>query len=435
MGLSCGGGGNAGGGTATSPTPTATAPAPAITIADAAPAIGQEIATVVNAALRAGTASIPTQPGTLARILQWLTPTLQAQSSNFVANCSRGGNVNIRYTGFRPVVLAHTSVVFSDCAVSVRGRDLRFNAGLSSTGYWTAQDPGPVRLSGSVSVEEIGSQLIDGSVTDTRFGGTIGGLTVGTPDTAPPPTPDTCRGDLSRESITNVPAAGFTYVVTLVVSSANCPWTVSAPAFVSVNPMSGRGNSTFGVTVNANTGAQRSGTLTINGTNIIIVQLGSGTTTTPPPTTPPTPTPPPTPPPTTPPPTTPPTTPATGQDALLGEWFGVITVNQPCSVGNPTANYDWDGTFKRSGNAYSLEIYDDFYEERRTIPMPVLGADRTYTFPSNDASIGLRLSLKATFSADWKTFEGEVTGSIVCSIVPGAKPLELIGYWSGDRLR
>ena len=423
----CGGGSSGGGTTVTSPTaPTTTT----ITIADAAPMLGQEVATTVNAALRAGTAASP-QPGTLAAIWQLLVPTLHAQS-NFAANCSRGGNVNIRYTGSRPVVLAGTSVVFSNCAVSIRNRDVRFNADLNSNGYWTAQDPGPVTLNGTLNVEEIGAQLLSGSVTDTRFGGTVGGLTVGTPDTAPPPSPNTCPGTWTRNgapfsSIVDAPVNGFTYIITVSVG-ATCPWSVTTqPGFVSVNPLGGRGTTTFGVTVSANTGAARSGSLTINGTNIPISQLGTATTTTPPPTTPaPTPTPTPTPSPS----PTPPSPPTGTQADTVGQWCGTVSVNQPCGQLFP-ASYTWRATITRSGSAYSMALFTTFSFETRNIPVPAVGADRSFEFNWNDPEIDLILHLRATFAADFQSLSGTVASTIICN--PSNPPQALSGTWQGRR--
>ena len=103
----CGGGGSSGGG----PT-TVTGPSPAPGISAAAPALGEEIAVAINTAMRAGTASAE-PPGLGSRLMRLFLPVpLHAQAA-FTANCRRGGNVNIRYTGARPVVLAGTSVVFA----------------------------------------------------------------------------------------------------------------------------------------------------------------------------------------------------------------------------------------------------------------------------------------------------------------------------------
>ena len=361
--------------------------------------LGQEVATAVNAALRAGTAASP-QPGTLAAIWEWLVPTLHAQS-NFAANCSRGGNVNIRYTGSRPVVLAGTSVVFSNCAVSVRNRDVRFNADLNSNGYWTAQDPGPVTLSGTLNIEEIGAQLLSGSVTDTRFSGTVGGMTVGTPDTAPPPSPNTCPGTVSPTTL-QVPAGGGTYSVSLT-TGATCPWTSSSSFATITSAPNGRGNGGVTFTVAANTGAARSGTVTINGISVAISQSAAGTT---------------------------PPTSTSAQDASIGRWDGTVSVNQPCGQLFP-GSYTWRATITRSGSAYSMALFTNFSFETRNIPVPVVGSDRSFEFNWNDVEIDLTLRLRATFAADFQSLSGPVTGTIICN--PANPPQALNGTWQGRR--
>lgn len=387
--IGCGGGSSGGGGTVTSPTPAT------VTVADAAPALGEEIAIAVNAALRAGTAAAQ-PPGLAERLLQLFAPTLHAQSA-FVANCRRGGNVNIRYTGSRPVVLAGTSVVFSNCTVSVRNRDVAFNADLNGRGYWTAQDPGPVVLNGNLNVNEIGTQLLNGSVTNTQFGGTIGGITVGTPDTNPPPSPNTCPGPSNLATI-QAPSGGGTFSVSIAGIGATCPWSVtSGPSWVNVTSGTGRGPGTVTFTVAANgETATRTGTLVVNNQNVTINQSGAA----------------------------PPPPAGSPFAAAVGQWSGTITGNNPCSVGNPTGTYNWTGTLSLSGSTFSMVWRDSYF-----------GFTRTFTFPAaNTISFTVRddpdvFNLTGTFASDFQSLNGTLTASIDC--VTSVRPSS--GTWTGRR--
>lgn len=419
----CGGGsGNA------ANTATVTAPTAPVTMAEFAPSLGEAMAATVNAALQAAaSASAPADGihGLLQKGLRLFVPVLHAQSG-FAANCSRGGNVSIRYAGqiSRTVVLAGVPVVYSNCGVAFRGRDMLFSGTLMSNGYWTATDPGPVRLNGDLNVNEIGTAAINGAVTGQQFGGTINGVTVGTPDTDPPPNPNSCPGTLSRSTFTDVPVAGNNYPITFTVGD-RCAWSVTeGPAWARLTQTAGRGGRVLlFLIVDANAGPARFGAIRINGQTIAVSQLGA-TSTTPPPTTPP-----PTPPPTTPPPTPAPTTGTQGD--IVGRWQGTLTVNQPCSQGNPNQTYNWRATFRRSGSEYSMELFDDFFEETRTLAMPALGADRAFEFVIRDPDIGLMITLDGTFASDWQSLSGPISGSIVCN--PSNPPQGLKGSWQGRR--
>lgn len=398
----CGGGSGNAGNTATVTAPTAT-----VTMAEFAPSLGEAVASTIDAALRAGTSASLPQEGvaaTLRRLTEWFAPvTLHAQASSFAANCSRGGNVNIRYAGLRPVVMAGTDAVFSRCGTSFRGRDLFFSGTIRLGGYWTAGDPGPVSTTGTVDVEEIGAALLNGSVTGQRYNGTVAGVTVGTPDTAPPPSPNTCPGGPAQASI-QVPSGGGTYAVNVQVG-ATCPWSVtSGPSWVNVTVGTGRGNGAVNFTVSANAGAVRSGTLVVNNQNVTINQ-SAAVTAPPPPTT-------------------------SGQDTIIGRWEGTVTVSQPC--GTLPGNYSWRATITRSGSAYSMALFTSFSFETRNIPIPVLGSDRTFEFSWNDAEIGLTLRLRGTFAADWQSLSGSANGSIICNPSRPAEPLN--GQWQGRRI-
>ena len=377
------GGGSGSGGTVTSPTPTS------LTVADAAPSLGEEIGSVVNAALRAGTATAP--PSIAATIAQWLFPVLHAQSG-FVANCSRGGNATIRYLGGRPVVLAGTAIDFSNCGM--RGRDASFSGTLTSNGYWTTQNPGPIKLNGTVTSTQIvgGTPIaIDAAVLNLTFNGSVGGVTVGTPDTNPPPSPNTCPARLSSTAL-QVPAGGGAFTVSLTELGASCPWSVtSAPTWITFTTSTGRGQGAIAFTVAA-TDAARTGSITVNNQNIVINQLAPGA--------------------------------AGGPAAAVGQWSGTVTGNNPCSVGNPTATYNWTATLSLSGNTFTWVWRDTYFGLTRTFTMP---AGNTISFTVRDDPDVFNLT--GTFASDFQSLNGTLAASIDC--LTSVRPTT--GSWTGRR--
>lgn len=383
---SCGGGSSSGGGTTvTSPTPTQ------LTVADAASSIGEEIASSINSALRAGTASSQPESGTIAALWRFFLPVLSAQS-NFVANCSRGGNVNIRYGGFRPVVLANTSIEFSNCGMS--GRNALFSGTLTSNGHWTAGQPGPIGLSGNVTSTSIANGTpiaIDAAVTNTTFNGRVGGVTVGTPDTNPPPNPNSCPATLSQSAIT-IAQGGGTFSVSITVGST-CAWSVtSAPTWVSFTNAGGRGNGSISFTVSASDGTQRTGNIVVNGMNITLNQLATSTT--------------------------------SGADAAVGQWSGTLTSTVPCLSGNPTRTFNWTGTITRSGNNFTFAWRDSYFATTMTRSFPVA---QTFTMTINDQFD--TFTLVGTFASDYQSITGTMTGRVDC--VQDKPPVS--GTWSGRR--
>jgi hypothetical protein len=195
---------------------------------------------------------------------------------------------------------------------------------------------------------------------------------------------------------------------------SNCPWSVTqVPSWVTVTSgQAGKGSGTVAFTAQANGPGPRTGTLTVNGQDIRVFQSGREPDAPPPPTSP-SPTPPTSPSP------TPPST--SGQDAMLGQWTGTISVNQPCGSGS--GNYTWRATITRSGGAYSMALFTNFSFETRPIPVPVLGPDRSFEFQWNDDLIDLILRLRMTFAADWQSVSGSAAGSIICNPSQPAQPL------------
>lgn len=74
----------------------------------------------------------------------------------------------------------------------------------------------------------------------------------------------------------NAPATGATLTATVTVAPAGCSpptWTASSnAAFITVSPANGTGNGTVTLSVGANTGAQRNGTVSIAGQTVTVVQ-------------------------------------------------------------------------------------------------------------------------------------------------------------------
>lgn len=398
----CGGGGS--NNPVAGPTPT-----PAMTIADVAPSLAESIGSSITAALRAGfstTAGVPRSEGVIAWLLRSLRPVpLYAQTSNFIAQCSRGGNVNIRYFGARNrVVLSNTEIVFTGCSHSLRGADVSVSGTILGTGTWTAGDPGPVRANGSLNVNQIGLTAVDCSVVGSACNGTIGGIRVGTGDATPPPSPNTCPGTLSATSIT-VPAAGGAFSVTLTVG-ATCPWTASSSSIVTItSATSGTGTVTVNFTVAANTGGARAGSVTVNGLSLFINQPGQAAA--------PAPTPSPSPSPSGP-----------SSDDAVGRWTGTVSASNPCSVGSPTGTYPWTGTLTKSGSTFTLEWRDAYFETTSRISFP---ATSSFTFTIRDQFDSFVLT--GQFAADWQSLSGSLATSIDCvtSIRTGT------GTWTGRR--
>jgi hypothetical protein len=100
---------------------------------------------------------------------------------------------------------------------------------------------------------------------------TIAGSTVTVTQTV-----DTCTYSLSS-SMQNVDAAGGTGSVAVTTASA-CPWTATsnAPWITVTSGAAGKGNGTAGFSVAVNSGAGRSGTLTVAGETFTVLQAAGG---------------------------------------------------------------------------------------------------------------------------------------------------------------
>jgi len=91
-----------------------------------------------------------------------------------------------------------------------------------------------------------------------------------------------CTYSILPASIGSFASGSGSQSVTITASSTSCAWTTSGPSWVTVSPASGTGSKTVTIKVNANTGAARSGSITIAGKLYNISQAGgtsSGLTT------------------------------------------------------------------------------------------------------------------------------------------------------------
>jgi hypothetical protein len=83
-----------------------------------------------------------------------------------------------------------------------------------------------------------------------------------------------CSYDISPNGQNNAPAGGGPGTAIAVTARAGCAWTAAsnAPWITAVAPASGSGNGTVNFTILANTGAQRTGTLTVAGQTFTVMQ-------------------------------------------------------------------------------------------------------------------------------------------------------------------
>jgi hypothetical protein len=103
-----------------------------------------------------------------------------------------------------------------------------------------------------------------------------GTLTVaGTTVTVTQPASPACQFTVSPQSDT-FPTAGGDGTVRIDASAGSCPWTAaSAVPWIAVASASGSGGANLRYTVAANTGAARSGTLTVAGTTVTVTQAAA----------------------------------------------------------------------------------------------------------------------------------------------------------------
>jgi hypothetical protein len=201
-----------------------------------------------------------------------------------------------------------------------------------------------------------------------------------TEPTAAPPTQQTCTFNIST-TLFNLSGAGASATLS-VTTGSGCAWTVTnnSQSFVSVTtPASQSGPGTVSFTVPANTGADRTGTLTIAGQNIVINQASN--------------------------------------DPLFGNWRGNIVKGNGCPAALP-ATVEWTGTFRRTSLATTELVI--------SIPQAlVFNQVIPITFNGSNLQLGVQLdtlySFAATLAGDRRSLSGTFTGGS-CS-----------GTWNGTR--
>ena len=280
-------GGSDGGG------PDPVAPSTPLTLAETAPSLAKNVASVIVGALEgsASAANLTVPQPVLARVLTLIAPTLSAQSA-FTRTCPSGGSVRIervtssggRYT------MSAAPATFAGCGFNPGRKAAIANGAISLNGVWcpgqsscsgpSIGDPTmPVGLTGSLNVSDVGSVPLGGSIGLTAYAIPITGAGIqnGKPDTPPPPNPNSCPATVSPSSV-SPGSGGGGFSVSITVGST-CPWTAgSNSGFISVtSASSGTGSGTVSFSVAANTGAARSGSLSIAGQSVTVNQAAATT--------------------------------------------------------------------------------------------------------------------------------------------------------------
>ena len=198
------------------------------------------------------------------------------------------------------------------------------------------------------------------------------------PSSPTQPSPN-CTFTLSTNTL-NIAATGATATVG-VTADSGCAWTATSNAsFVTVNSGSvGAGTGTVGLTIAANTGEARTGTVSVAGQTVTVSQAAS--------------------------------------DPLFGNWSGTIAKGAGCPAALPNSAA-WTGTVRRNAigqaelviNAPQVGVFN------QTLPLTVSG--NTIQFA---VQIDAVYTFVATLAADRRAFSGTFSGA-GCS-----------GTWSGTR--
>src|SRR5438105_8115704 len=100
----------------------------------------------------------------------------------------------------------------------------------------------------------------------------IGSAACSKSDTAAAPSASSCSVTLG--SVTTSVSAGATTGTLPVTAASTCAWTAASSAsFLTISSgVTGTGNGSVGYSIAANTGAQRSASITVNGTSVNFVQ-------------------------------------------------------------------------------------------------------------------------------------------------------------------
>lgn len=399
---------------------TSTAP---VTLAADGPAMANTVAAMIKGALESTStaANFATPPTLLARFVSFISPEVVYAQSGFTKNCPGGGRVwleRVVSSGGRHT-LSNASATFTGCGFDAQRPNATMNGVLTLNGAWcpgqsSCSGPGvsqpstPISTTGSLDVSDVGSVPFIGSVGPAAYSynlGCSGCIFQGSPDTPPTPNPNSCTATVAPTSL-SAGAGGGSYTVSVTVGST-CPWTVgSNSGFISItSPVlaSGRGNGSVSFSVSANTGAARTGSLSIAGRTVTVSQAAATAA--------PTPTPTPTP------------TPAPNDD-LIANWGGSITLRAGCVTPLPFS-YLWTGTVRRvTAGALELEI---------TIPLLDINRDRlVLTVNGSAMSFSIRYGpytyrYVGTLSSDRRSVSGTFTGDNCSSTQTQS------GTWSGTQ--
>ena len=225
---------------------------------------------------------------------------------------------------------------------------------------------------------------------------TVAGQTVTVTQSAAITPPPTCTFALSATGLT-VAASGGASSVT-VTTTAGCAWTAASnSSFITITSgASSTGNGTVSFTIAANSGAQRTGTLTIAGQTVAVTQSAA---TAPPP---------------------------TGPGAAVGSWTGTFSASQPCSVGTSTGHYTWSGTIVLNGTTFLITWSDTFFGDTRQVSFPATNSS-PISFVVSDPLV--TVTFRGQFAADWQSVAGSLNGVVLCN---GTYPLN--GNWEGHRV-
>lgn len=266
-----------------------------LTLAEAAPTMAQTGASVLVAALE-GPGSVLTLTSTgasFSRQAAQASPNTTDGPIGFIKTCPTGGSVRLTgvvATGGR-YSMTSASATFTACGFNPGRRAATMNGTLTINGAWcpgqssctgptVTQPDMPVRTTGCLDVSDIGCVPFTGSIGLGAYALSLGGVGVlqGKPDTPPPPNPNSCPATLSATSF-SAGSSGGTFGVTVIVGST-CPWTAASNSgFIAVTSgASGNGNGTVTFSVAANTGAARTGSLSIAGQTVTVSQAAPAPT-------------------------------------------------------------------------------------------------------------------------------------------------------------
>jgi len=241
-------------------------PSDASWLSIAAPASGNGTGSVVvtvrpnTGALRTGSIAIADQSFVVTQAENLPVPPAPVCSSTITptsATAPAGGNV-----------INVTVQATAGCAWTAVSRDPWLTVATGSSG--AGNGPVTINVAANTSVARIGALTIAGqTLTITQADGT--------PAPTPPPAPTPCSYALTASAQTATAASGT--VGTSVLAPAGCPWTATTgESWLTVaSGAAGSGNGSVSISVAANSGANRSGTVTIAGLAFTVNQAGTCT--------------------------------------------------------------------------------------------------------------------------------------------------------------